>query len=196
MIERILVKKGIIDKETLEKAREIRNDENGKAKRPLSKILYDELGVNREKVLKEITPYYAIPRIELSEDDITPQKVEFVSNFLENNVSPDNRMKFLRNKLIPYLIEKRSGIDTLLLLTADPLQPELKEIIEPLPLKVEICYTPIDDIDKVYKEVQKSRSEMKELLDEIEYEEESPKRQPDGIILASKGLRRLKKRIS
>ncbi|MCF7885081.1 MAG: GspE/PulE family protein [Candidatus Marinimicrobia bacterium] len=171
MIETILVKKGIIDQDILEKAYKIRNDENGKGRRPLAKILYDDLGVSREAVLKEITPYYAIPRIELDEEDITPERIEFISKFLEENVSHDNRVRLLKNKMIPYVIEERSGVDTLLLLTADPLQPELKEIIEPLPVKVEICYTPIDNINIIYNEVNKSQSRMKELLDEIEYEE-------------------------
>lgn len=172
MIETILVKKGIIDQEVLEEAYEIRNDENGKNKRPLAKILYDDLGVNREQVLKEISPYYAIPRIELDESKITPEKIEFISKFLEETIDENNQKRFFQNKLVPWVIEKRSGIDTLLLLTADPLHPGLKEIIEPLSMKVEICYTTMDSIDLIYSEIQKNKNEMKELLDEIEYEEE------------------------
>ena len=171
MIEEILVKKGIVDKETLEEAYRIRNKENGNGKRPLAKILYDDLNVNREKVLQIVTPYYAIPRIEIKEEDITPEKIDFISNFLEENVSRDKRINLLKKKIVPYLIEERSGVETVLLLTADPLQPGLKEVFESLPFKVEICYTPIENINIIYSQVNKSQSNMKELLDKIEYED-------------------------
>jgi len=173
MLEDILAKKNIVDPDVLEKATEIRNKKNGESKRPIAKILYDDLGVDRDAVLREVVPYYAIPHIDIEEEELDEEEIKFISEFLEEEISHEDKVKMIENKLIPYKIENRGGIRTLMLLTADPLQPKLKEIGENLPIEnFEICYTPVGNIEKIYKKVHKRQNEMDDLMQDIEFEEE------------------------
>ncbi|MBN2279758.1 MAG: type II/IV secretion system protein [Candidatus Marinimicrobia bacterium] len=172
MLERILTQKNIVDQALLEKAIDIKNKEKDE-NRPIAKILYDDLGVDREKVLDEIVEYYAIPHIREIEIDEIKERIEFISKFLNDELNVKTKDELLRNKAVPFSVVKRHNQRTLKLLTADPLAAELKSIVEKLHFEnVEICYTSEKNIYKIYNEIHKHENELAELMQSIEYEDE------------------------
>ncbi len=188
MLERILTQKNIVAQELLDKAIEIKRSEKDE-NRPIAKILYDDLGVDREKILDEIVEYYAIPHVR----EITPEEIEervdFISKFLSDEVDIKIKDEMLRNKVVPYGIDKRSNGKTLQLLTADPLAYQIKELTEQLSYEnVEICYTSEKNIYTVYNILHKHENELSELMESIEFEDEVDASELQGDELTQKQL--------
>ena len=172
MLERILTQKNIVDQSLLDKAIEIKNSEKDE-NRPVAKILYDDLGVDREKILDEIVEYYAIPHIREINIDEIEERLEFISKFLTEELNVKTKDELLRNKAVPFSVLKRNDRRTLKLLTADPLAIELKSLVEKMHFEnVEICYTSEKNIYKIYNEIHKHENELAELMQNIEYEDE------------------------
>ncbi|MFP4548712.1 MAG: GspE/PulE family protein [Fidelibacterota bacterium] len=172
MLERILIQKNIVSQEMLDKAIGIKNSEKSEI-RPVAKILYDDLGVDREKILNEIVEYYAIPHVREVPDEEIQERIEFIAKFLEDEVNVKTKDEMLRHKVVPFSIYERNNHKTLRLLTADPLAIELKDLVEKFHYEnVEICYTAEQNIYKIYNEIHKRENELAELMQDIEYEDE------------------------
>jgi len=172
MLERILAQKNIVDQSTLDKAIDIKNSDKNE-NRPIAKILYDDLGIDREKILDEIVEYYAIPHIREIDPDEIKERMDFISKFLNEELNVKIKDELLRSKAIPFSVFKRNNQRTLRLLTADPLSPDLKNLVEKLHYEnVEICYTSEKNIFRIYNDIHKHENELAELMQSIEYADE------------------------
>ena len=172
MLERILTQKNIVDEPLLNKAIEIKNSEKNEI-RPIAKILYDDLGADREKILDEIIEYYAIPHIRNIEKDEIEKKLDFISVFMAEEISAKIKEEMLQNKAVPYSLDIINNRKTLKLLTADPLALEVKNLADKLNFEnVEICYTSEKNIFLIYNELHKHENELSDLMQEIEFEDE------------------------
>lgn len=171
-IGEILLEKEIISQDQLKAALEIQASEPHINRRQVGRILYEDLGVDRHKVLKELTSLFAIREKEITPDMITDEKNQFITELLEN-YSDDFRAALIKNKIVPYEIENKKGETILTVLCADPTNTEIKSLIEQLPFsKYEIVYNRLENIDGIISKSLSSRNEFFSLLDEMEYEEE------------------------
>ncbi|HDT12279.1 MAG TPA: type II/IV secretion system protein, partial [Candidatus Marinimicrobia bacterium] len=172
-IGEILLEKEIISQEQLKAALEIQASEPHINRRQVGRILYEDLGVDRHKVLKELTSLFAIREMEITPDMITEEKNQFITELLDN-YSDDFRAALIKNKIVPFEIENKKGETTLTVLCADPTNTEIKSLIEQLPFsKYEIVYNRMENIDGIISKSLSSRNEFFSLLDDMEYEEEA-----------------------
>ncbi len=172
-IGEILLEKEIISQDQLKAALEIQASEPHINRRQVGRILYEDMGVDRHKVLKELTGLFAIREMEITPDMITEEKNQFIADLLEN-YSDEFRAALIKNKIVPYELENKKGETILTVLCADPTNAEIKSLIEQLPYsKYEIVYNRLENIDGIISKSLSSRNEFFSLLDEMEYEEEA-----------------------
>lgn len=174
MIGEILEEKGIITREQLLKALEIQKTEPLSARRHIGRILYEDLNINRHAVLHELSRVFAIPEVEVNVDELSEEQITFIGDTLD--AQPEElRTELIRNKLIPYQINRRKGEDVLTLLCADPTDGAIKNLAQKLPFpKYEIAYTRLDILDAIINKCLSSQNEFFSILEEIKYEEEEP----------------------
>src|SRR3972149_8402833 len=78
-----LLKKGIIDYETLEKSLTIKEGEDKKSRRNLEQILVHDFQVDHDIVFKEVANLYAFREIYLADETIDEERIEFVKAYVD-----------------------------------------------------------------------------------------------------------------
>src|SRR5713101_54893 len=87
-----LLKKGIIDYETLEKSLRVRESEDRKNRRNLGQILVNDFSVDHDAVFKEVANLYAFREIYLADEQVDKARVDFIRKYVDT--LPSNfRMK-------------------------------------------------------------------------------------------------------
>lgn len=161
-IGELLVSKGIISRDQLDKALAIQEQEPETARRRLGNILYQDLGLDRHKIMLEISQLYAFNEIGVEDDAISATRIEFIQNILED-IPNDITDQMVHYKMIPYE-EKRNR---LLLAAADPTDPNLATLASQLPFKhYEIAYCRLEILDQIIERVYHQKNEFLDLLDE------------------------------
>ena len=75
-----LVKKGVVDNETLIKALETQSKEPISDRRKVGDILIDEFGVDRHIVYREVAKYYGFKEIVLDGYQLEKEQTEFIKS--------------------------------------------------------------------------------------------------------------------
>lgn len=78
-----LLKKGVIDYETLEKSLTVKESEDKKNRRNLGQILVNEFSVDHDLVFREVANLYAFREIYLTDEVIDPARIEFIKKYVE-----------------------------------------------------------------------------------------------------------------
>lgn len=168
----ILLEKGIISPNVLKKVLEIQKGERAKSRRPVGQILYEDLGIDRHAVLHELAEIFVIRELDINPDGLSEEQLKFISGFM-NEIDDNLRSELIQVKMLPYSIDKKNGQTELILITADPANPNLKSIADQLPYRnYEIVYTRLETVDDLIDKLLKGQNEFLSLIDEIEYEEE------------------------
>jgi len=176
-IGEILVNKGIITRDQLEQALDIQKNEPKTARRRLGVILYQELGLDRHKIMLEISKVYAFSEIGAGDDPVSASRIEFIKNLMED-IPDDLTEKMIHQKMIPY--EKRRG--RLVLAAADPTDPNLANLASLLPFKhYEIGYCRLETLEQIIERVYYQKNEFLDLLDEYT-ETEIPDAEDEEVI--------------
>jgi hypothetical protein len=113
----ILVQRGVIDQEMLDKAMLLQSAELD-SRRKLGEILVDDLNCDRHEIYRELARVFAFSEIDLENEEIDEAKTEFVKHIYDT-VKKDERSRMLSNNILPYRVEGKRR-DTLLVLTDDP----------------------------------------------------------------------------
>ena len=175
----VLVQKEIITPELLEQALEIQGKEPPDNRRRIGEVLYEELDVDRHKVLAALTSLYAIKEIEVSVDTLPEEQLEFIQNFL-SDLPDDTRASMIRAKMLPLKFDRRNGEGVLTLIAADPTDPVLQSIVEQLNYRnYEIAYTKKESLDEIINKILSGLNDFLEILDEIDYDEEGEVKEED-----------------
>ena len=168
----VLVQKGIITDELLQQALEIQSKEPQNDRRRVGEVLYEDLGVDRHKVLSTLTSLYAIKEIQVTVDEIPEDQYEFIKGFLEE-MSDDNRTSMIRAKMLPLKFERSNGEGILTLIAADPTDPILQGIVEQLNYRnYEIAYTKKESVEELISKILSGLNDFLGIIDEIDYDEE------------------------
>jgi type IV pilus assembly protein PilB len=163
----ILVSKGVVTDEQLEQALAILEEEPQNSSRRLGQILFQDIGLNRHTIMREISKVYAfrevLSDIEVVPEDITDHIKKIVEKLPEEIV--DELVHF---KAIPYQLINGS----LTIAAADPSDPNLQGIINKLNFKqTELVYCNYEIVDQILGSVYERKNEFLDLLEEIDYEE-------------------------
>ncbi|MCB0732333.1 MAG: type II/IV secretion system protein [Ignavibacteriae bacterium] len=144
----LLLKKGIIDLDILQKALETKEkDLNGK-KRNLGQILVQEFGFDHDIVFREIAILYAFKEINFNIEEFNDQRISQLQNIL-NESGEDVKKLLLDHKVLPYKFDDRIR-DKLILAAVDPTDRALTKIAYALKAKkFELNFIKKRDYDKL-----------------------------------------------
>src|SRR6266852_6570579 len=133
-----LLKKGIIDYETLEKSLYVKEGEDKKKRRNLGQILVNDFHLDHDLVFREVANLYAFREIYLNDETLDPQRLEFVKRYID--ALPENyRDLLIQTKMLPLRFDEKQS-DKLILIAADPTNRTIPAIARNFGVKkYEVC---------------------------------------------------------
>ncbi len=160
-----LLKKGIIDFETLEKSLKLKDsEENKKNRKNLGQILVTEFGADHDSVFREVANLYAFREIYLQDEKIDDARVAFVKKFIEA-LSDQQRDMMSQAKMLPFKFDERQP-DKLIIIAADPTDRNLPVVSRSFNVKkYEICYVRLRDLQNLTEKVAPAQNEFLRKLD-------------------------------
>ena len=163
-----LLKKGIIDFETLEKSLKVKESEdNKKTRRNLGQILVNEFGADHDAVFREVANLYAFREIYLADENIDSNKTAFMRKFVDP--LPDNVKDLLiQTKCLPLKFDEKQP-DKLIIIAPDPTDRNIPTIIRSFNVKkYEIAYCRLKDLQGLLEQVIPPENEFLKLLEDTD----------------------------
>jgi len=158
-----LLKKGIIDYETLEKSLRVREGEDKKTRRNLGQILVTDFHVDHDLVFREVANLYAFRELYLSDEIIDDVRIDFVKKMVDT-LSETYRDLLLQTKLLPLKFDDKQS-DKLIIVAADPTDRNIPPIARNFNVKkYEVCYCRLKDLQGLIEQVAPPENEFLKLL--------------------------------
>jgi len=167
-----LLKKGIIDYETLEKSLHIRESEDKKNRRNLGQILVNDFHIDHDLVFREVANLYAFREIYLSDEVIDEARVEFIRKYVD--ALPDTyRDLLIQTKMLPLRFDDKQP-DKLIIIAADPTDRNIPSIARNFGVKkYEVCYCRLKELQNLLEQVVPPENEFLKLLANADVQIES-----------------------
>lgn len=163
-----LLKKGIIDDEILEKALEIKRNDQAKKKRNLAQILVHELKFDHDTIFKEVAVLYAFKELNIQVSELPEERIEEIKRLL-NLKGDDIRDQLLLHKILPYSYDKLR--DKIVLGAVDPTDKAIAKITYSLNVKkVEVNFLKKKDYDHLIEIIAPPQNEFLKLIEEADEE--------------------------
>ncbi len=141
-----LLKKGIIDYDTLEKSLHVREGEDKKNRRNLGQILVTDFNIEHDLVFREVANLYAFREIYLNDENVDLTRIEFIRKFVDG-IQPQYRDMLLHSKMMPLKYDEKQS-DKLIIIACDPTDRNLPVIARNFNVKkYEVCYCRLKDLD-------------------------------------------------
>ena len=161
-----LLKKGIIDFETLEKSLRMKDsEENKKNRKNLGQILVTEFGADHDAVFREVANLYAFREVFLNDEKVDDARIAFVKKYIEQ-LSEQQREMMIQSKMLPFKFDERQP-DKLIVIAADPTDRNLPIVARSFNVKkYEICYVRLKDLQSLMDKVAPAQNEFLKLLED------------------------------
>ncbi|WP_138429783.1 GspE/PulE family protein [Fodinibius saliphilus] len=173
----ILVNRGIISEEQLNEALAILREEPDSSNRRIGQILYQDLGIDRHTVMKEVASIYAFDEVFADKDEVEDDVIENIKSHIDELPS-EVIDELVHQKAVPL----KKGKNTLTIAAADPSDPTLNNIISKLNFRQhQIVYCRYELVEQILTQVYEQKNEFLDLLEEIEYEEPDLEEEDDEI---------------
>ena len=165
----LLLKKGIINADILEKALEIKGNEKNKLKRNLAQILVDDFHFDHDTIFKEVAILYAFKEIDIKIDALSNSRLEELKRMFD--YYPDDiKDLLLKHCVIPYKYDDKIK-DKLILAAVDPTDRSLTKIAYRLNAKkYEINYLHKKDYEKLIQFLAPPENEFLKMLEDVDEE--------------------------
>ncbi len=162
-IGQILLQKQIINRTIFEKALHAQKQEVAGKQRRFHQILVEDFQVDRHAVYSTIAQLYAFKEINIKEEKIDENRLEFIRRTLE--ACAEERRALLHSKrVLPYR-PSLNNKNVLTVLAADPLDRDIPQLLSELPYtQIEIAYCPFEQVTEL---TDKAVSFRNEFLQEI-----------------------------
>lgn len=159
-----LIERGIIDRNTLEKALIIQAEEEENQRR-LEEILTTDLGIDYDSIFSVVADLYAFPKREPDPDSLDDKQIKHTRQILDK-IPEDFRRELLLHKVLPFKIISRKP-RTLLVLAANP----TSKIVEKIPnltefKKYEVVYCPLHLLEALIEKISPLKNEFLKILEE------------------------------
>lgn len=163
-----LLKKGIIDFETLEKSLKMKDsEENKKNRKNLGQILVTEFGADHDAVFREVANLYAFREIYLADEKVDEARVAFVKKLVDG-LTDQQREMMVQAKMLPFKYDERQA-DKLVIIAADPTDRNLPVVARSFNVKkYEICYVRLKDLQGLMEKIVPAQNEFLKLLQKEE----------------------------
>jgi type IV pilus assembly protein PilB len=159
-----LLKKGIIDFETLEKSLKMKDsEENRKNRKNLGQILVTEFGADHDAVFREVANLYAFREIYLADEKVDDGRISFVKKLVDG-LPDQQRDMMVQSKMLPFRYDERQP-DKLVVIAADPTDRNLPIVARSFNVKkYEICYVRLKDLQGLMEKIVPAQNEFLKLL--------------------------------
>jgi len=172
-----LLKKGVIDYETLEKSLKVKEGEDKKNRRNLGQILVHDFNADHDAVFREVADLYAFREIYLADEKVDKDRVDFVRKLI--NQLPENvRDMLIQAKILPLKYDEKQP-DKLIVVAADPTDRRIPLVARNWGKKYEVAYCRLKDLTTLFEQVMPPENEFLKLLEnsstglQVKEEEES-----------------------
>jgi type IV pilus assembly protein PilB len=161
-----LLKKGIIDFETLEKSLKMKDsEENRKNRKNLGQILVTEFGADHDAVFREVANLYAFREVFLGDEKLDDTRISFIKKYIDQ-LSDQQREMMIQSKMLPFKFDERQP-DKLIIIAADPTDRNLPIVARSFNVKkYEICYVRLKELQSLMDKVAPAQNEFLKLLDD------------------------------
>lgn len=165
-VARVLIERGIIDRDTLERALIIQAEEEENPRR-LEEILTTDLGIDYDTVFSVVADLYAFPKVELEPDSLDEKEIKRIKQII-NKIPEDFKRELIFHKVLPFKIVSRKPL-TLLVLAANPID----KIVEKIPKltefkKYEVAYCPLDFLEPLIERIAPLKNEFLKQIEEAQ----------------------------
>jgi len=162
-----LLKKGIIDYETLEKSLKIKDAELGKNRRNLGQILVEEFNADHDAVFREVAGIYAFREVYLTDENIDKPRIDFIRKMIDP--LPQNiRELMLQVKMLPLKFDEKQP-DKLIIITADPTNRKIPPIARNFGVKkYEVAFCRMRELQGLLEQVAPAENEFLRMLEDAQ----------------------------
>jgi len=161
-----LLKKGIIDYETLEKSLRVKESEqNKKDRRNLGQILVTEFNADHDAVFREVSSLYAFREIYLNDEVMDTTRIEFIRKLVD--ALPDQMKELMiQTKMLPLRFDYKQT-DKLVIVCSDPTDRSIPLIARNFNVKkYEITYVRLKELQTLLEHVIPPQNEFLKLLED------------------------------
>lgn len=161
----LLLKKGIIDVEVLEKALKVKQNENGKIKRNLAQILVQDFNFDHDTIFRQVAILYAFRELNVKVEEIPEARIEEIKKMI-NSAPEDVKSQILEHKVIPFQFDDRIR-DKLIMAAIDPTDKSITKIAYGLNAKkYEVSYIRKKDYTKLIQILVPPENEFLKAMEE------------------------------
>ena len=160
-----LLKKGVIDYETLEKSLKVKDSEGKKNRRNLGQILVHDFNADHDAVFREVASLYAFREIFLTDEQIDKPRLDFIKKFVDP--LPENaRSMMMQARILPLRFDEKQN-DKLIIIAADPTDRRIPLVARNFGVKkYEVAYARVKDIQSLIEQVVPPENEFLKLLED------------------------------
>jgi type IV pilus assembly protein PilB len=158
-----LLKKGVIDYETLEKSLKVKDGEDKKNRRNLGQILVNEFGADHDAVFREVADLYAFREIYLADEQLDKPRVDSIKKIVDG-LPPNIRELLIQARILPLKYDEKQP-DKLVVIAADPTDRRIPLIARHFGKKYEVAYCRLKDLANLLEQVVPPENEFLKLLD-------------------------------
>jgi type IV pilus assembly protein PilB len=160
-----LLKKGVIDYETLEKSLRVKDSEDKKNRRNLGQILVNDFGADHDAVFREVADLYAFREIYLADESIDRSRIDFIKKYVDA-LAPNVRDMVVQSRMLPLKFDEKQG-DKLIIVSADPTDRRVPLIAREFGAKkYEVAYCRLKDLQNLLEQVIPPENEFLKLLED------------------------------
>jgi type IV pilus assembly protein PilB len=162
----MLLRKGIIDSDILEKALEAKNNDRNKQKRNLAQILVQDFNFEHDKIFTEVSLLYAFREFDQDVNNLPHDLSENMKKMM-NNAGDALKALMRSSGVLPYKFDERQK-DKLLIAATDPTEKNIPKIAFGLNAKkYEVIFIRKRDYDRIMEKMFPPENEYLKLLEEI-----------------------------
>jgi len=144
----LLLKKGIIDVQMLEKVQAVKTNDPGKVKRNVAQILVQDFSYDHDVIFKEVALLYAFREFDIKPEEVPDSRVDFIKNLI-NGAGEALKEEMLKHHIIPYKYDEKIK-DKLILAAIDPTDRNIPRIAFNLNAKkYEVIFIKKKDFDRL-----------------------------------------------
>jgi type IV pilus assembly protein PilB len=161
-----LLKKGVIDYETLEKSLKVKEAEaSKKERRNLGQILVSEFNADHDAVFREVANLYAFRETYVADEVVDKVRIDFIKKIVD--ALPDTyRDMLIQTKMLPFKFDDKQP-DKLIVICADPTDRNIPLIARNFNVKkYEVTYCRMKDIQTILEQVVPQQNEFLKLLED------------------------------
>ena len=161
-----LLKKGIIDYETLEKSLRVKESEsNKKERRNLGQILVSEFNADHDAVFREVANLYAFREIYLADENVDKTRIEFIRKLVDG-LQESYRDLLIQSKMLPLKFDEKQP-DKLIIICTDPTDRNIPVIARNFNAKkYEVTYVRLKELQNLLEQVIPPQNEFLKLLED------------------------------